>query len=183
MRWYDYDGDNCADIDEAPLQANFITDSVVIPDGVTGNIGLICDGYIDIPADGIYSFYTYSDDGSTLAIDGRTVVDQRRSALPHRTQRTGRPAARRALLLAALLRHQRRHTGGRNHRLRRPAHPVFEPDAETLRQNRFPKPHARTRSLTAAKGKRSARQAVPQRRLLTLRKIQFTRRCNVLQRG
>lgn len=100
---------------------------------------------------------------------------QRRSALPHRTQRTGRPAARRALLLAALLRHQRRHTGGRNHRLRRPAHPVFEPDAETLRQNRFPKPHARTRSLTAAKGKRSARQAVPQRRLLTLRKIQFTR--------
>lgn len=70
VRWYDYDGDNCADIDEAPLQANFITDSVVIPDGVTGNIGLICDGYIDIPADGIYSFYTYSDDGSTLAIDG-----------------------------------------------------------------------------------------------------------------
>ena len=28
VRWYDYDGDNCADIDEAPLQANFITDSV-----------------------------------------------------------------------------------------------------------------------------------------------------------
>lgn len=95
VRWYDYDGDNCADIDEAPLQANFITDSVVIPDGVTGNIGLICDGYIDIPADGIYSFYTYSDDGSTLAIDGRTVVRQRR---PHsRTERSGQAALRRGV--------------------------------------------------------------------------------------
>ena len=95
VRWYDYDGDNCADIDEAPLQANFITDSVVIPDGVTGNIGLICDGYIDIPADGIYSFYTYSDDGSTLAIDGRTVVDN--DGLHSRTERSGQAALRRGV--------------------------------------------------------------------------------------
>ena len=87
--------DNCADIDEAPLQANFITDSVVIPDGVTGNIGLICDGYIDIPADGIYSFYTYSDDGSTLAIDGRTVVDN--DGLHSRTERSGQAALRRGV--------------------------------------------------------------------------------------
>ena len=95
VRWYDYDGDNCADIDEAPLQANFITDSVVIPDGVTGNIGLICDGYIDIPADGIYSFYTYSDDGSTLAIDGRTVVDN--DGLHSRPERSGQAALRRGV--------------------------------------------------------------------------------------
>ena len=80
MRWYDYDGDNCADIDEAPLQANFITDSVVIPDGVTGNIGLICDGYIDIPADGIY---------------GRTVVDN--DGLHSRTERSGQAALRRGV--------------------------------------------------------------------------------------
>lgn len=32
-------------------------------------------GYIKIPATGFYKFYTYSDDGSVLKIDGQTVVD------------------------------------------------------------------------------------------------------------
>ena len=33
------------------------------------------EGYVDIPADGIYTFYVYSDDGSQLYIDGELVVD------------------------------------------------------------------------------------------------------------
>ena len=61
-----------------------------IPDDVVGNIGLVFDGYIEIPKDGIYSFYTYSDDGSTLEIDGWRVVDN--DGLHPRTERRGQVA-------------------------------------------------------------------------------------------
>ena len=46
-----------------------------IPKRVRGNIGLIVRGYLNAPADDIYSFALLSDDGSTLAIDGEMVVD------------------------------------------------------------------------------------------------------------
>lgn len=39
------------------------------------NYGLTFDGYINVPSDGDYTFYTSSDDGSTLSIDGNQVVD------------------------------------------------------------------------------------------------------------
>ena len=54
-----------------------------IPDGVKGNIGLIITGYIDIPADGIYTFALMSDDGSWLKVDGNMVVDNDREQSPH----------------------------------------------------------------------------------------------------
>lgn len=38
-------------------------------------IGLVFDGYIEVPATGVYTFYTTSDDGSQLYIDGALVVD------------------------------------------------------------------------------------------------------------
>lgn len=94
-RWYDYDGENCKDIDKAPLQSSFVTSGIGIPDDVTGKIGLIFDGYIDIPSDGIYSFYTYSDDGSTLSIAGQIVVN---NDGPHsRCERSGQIALRRGI--------------------------------------------------------------------------------------
>ena len=37
--------------------------------------GLIFNGYLLVPMDGVYSFYTNSDDGSKLYIDGQEVVD------------------------------------------------------------------------------------------------------------
>lgn len=37
--------------------------------------GLIVQGYVEAPEDGIYTFYTYSDDGSKLFIDDKEVVD------------------------------------------------------------------------------------------------------------
>ncbi len=43
----------------------------VIPD----HFGLIFDGYLYAPTDGIYTFSTQSDDGSVLRIGGQTVVD------------------------------------------------------------------------------------------------------------
>jgi alpha-L-fucosidase len=39
------------------------------------NSGLIYDGFIKIPADGMYIFYLSSDDGSKLLIDKETVID------------------------------------------------------------------------------------------------------------
>ncbi|WP_299180005.1 carbohydrate-binding protein [uncultured Aquimarina sp.] len=39
------------------------------------NFGLTFDGYINVPSNGSYTFYTTSDDGSTLWIDGIKVVD------------------------------------------------------------------------------------------------------------
>lgn len=73
--WYDYAGEKCAEIDTAPFKKNFVTKCVVIPDGATGNIGLIFNGYIWVPEDGVYTFALLSDDGSVLQIDGETVVD------------------------------------------------------------------------------------------------------------
>lgn len=95
VRWYDFRGECCADIDKAPLKANFISDEVCVPDDVVGNVGLIFEGYVRIPEDGIYSFYTYSDDGSILVVGDRTVVDN--DGLHSRTERSGQAALRKGL--------------------------------------------------------------------------------------
>ena len=95
VRWFDFDGECCADIDGAPLKENFICREIAIPENVVGNIGLVFDGYIEIPDDGIYSFYTYSDDGSMLRIGGRLVVDN--DGLHSRTERSGQIALRRGI--------------------------------------------------------------------------------------
>jgi len=39
------------------------------------NFGLVFNGYLNVPAAGEYTFYTNSDDGSALSIDGKRVVD------------------------------------------------------------------------------------------------------------
>ena len=73
--WYDYRGPRCADIDQAPLLAALTAPEVCIPDSCRGNIGLILSGFIEVPADGIYTFALLSDDGSYLMLDGKMVVD------------------------------------------------------------------------------------------------------------
>jgi len=95
VRWFDFGGDCCADIDRAPLKESFICGQIGIPEDVVGNIGLVFDGYVEVPEDGIYSFFTYSDDGSVLEIDGRRVVDN--DGLHPRTERSGQAALRRGL--------------------------------------------------------------------------------------
>ena len=75
VKWYDYRGSDCVGIDKAPLKGEYITDGVRIPEGVRGNIGLVIDGLIDIPDDGIYTFWLNSDDGSVLMIDDELVIN------------------------------------------------------------------------------------------------------------
>lgn len=53
VAWHDYDGRDCAGIDQATLNGTYVTTGIQIPAEAKGNIGLIFNGYIDIPADGI----------------------------------------------------------------------------------------------------------------------------------
>lgn len=73
--WHEYPGIDCNGITNAPLNKSYIVNAVTIPQGVKGNIGLVFNGYIRIPQDGVYSFVLTSDDGSFLKIDGKMIVD------------------------------------------------------------------------------------------------------------
>lgn len=73
--WHEFPGVDCAKIDAAPVNGTYTVQTVEIPNEVKGNIGLIITGYIDIPADGIYTFALKSDDGSWLKIDGKMIVN------------------------------------------------------------------------------------------------------------
>lgn len=93
--WYEYRGDACDSIETASFNASYVTEGIYIPEEVKGNIGLVFTGYVNIPEDGIYSFYTYSDDGSYIKIDGRMVVD---NDGPHsRVERSGQAALKKGL--------------------------------------------------------------------------------------
>lgn len=82
-RWYDFAGTTCKNILQAKFNNDYIIDDVKIPNEVKGNIGLIINGYIRIPSDGVYTFALMSDDGSWLKIDGNMVVDNDREQSPH----------------------------------------------------------------------------------------------------
>lgn len=73
--WHEFRGNKCADIEKAPVNGTYEVTEVSIPEGVKGNIGLVVNGYIRVPEDGIYTFFLLSDDGSTLTIDGDLVID------------------------------------------------------------------------------------------------------------
>lgn len=73
--WHDFRGNLCADIDAAPVKGEYVVESVSIPEEVKGNIGLVMTGYLEVPADGIYTFALLSDDGSTLTLDGELLGD------------------------------------------------------------------------------------------------------------
>ena len=74
--WYDFKGKTCAEITSAPVKKTYRVEDVTIPRDVKSYIiGLTYKGYINIPEDGIYSFYLSSDDGSMLYIDGKQVID------------------------------------------------------------------------------------------------------------
>lgn len=73
--WHDFKGNKCEDITKASVKGNYKIENVCIPQKVSGNIGLVITGYINVPEDDIYTFALLSDDGSTLVIDKEQVVD------------------------------------------------------------------------------------------------------------
>ena len=93
--WYDFKGETCAGIDSAAFLGRYVVPTVAIPQEVSGNIGLVFSGYIEVPEDGIYSFFLESDDGSVLDIDGVRVID---NDGPHsRLERSGQVALAKGL--------------------------------------------------------------------------------------
>lgn len=73
--WHNFRGNLCVDIDAAPVRGEYVVESVSIPEEVKGDIGLVITGYLEVPADGIYTFALLSDDGSTLMLDGELLGD------------------------------------------------------------------------------------------------------------
>jgi alpha-L-arabinofuranosidase len=51
-------------------------DGVMLPAGARdNNFGVLYEGYIKIPEKGVYTFYTTSDDGTVLFVDGKMIVN------------------------------------------------------------------------------------------------------------
>lgn len=55
--------------------SNYVATKVELPENQPDQFGLVMQGFINIPADGIYTFYTSSDDGSSLSIGNVLVVN------------------------------------------------------------------------------------------------------------
>ncbi|MBQ3632333.1 MAG: family 20 glycosylhydrolase [Prevotella sp.] len=81
--WHEFRGYKCDKMHLTPVRQTFDIDDVCIPKGVSGHIGLIITGYLQVPTDGIYTFALKSDDGSLLKIDGNMVVDNDQPQSPH----------------------------------------------------------------------------------------------------
>ncbi len=73
--WYEYRGNSCKEIEQAPFNGEYTAPGVAIPEEVKGNIGLVLTGYINVPEQDIYTFKLLSDDGSILYIDNEEVID------------------------------------------------------------------------------------------------------------
>lgn len=52
-----------------------VVSQIALPENISSTFGLVFQGMINVPKDGIYTFYTHSDDGSTLKIHDQLVVD------------------------------------------------------------------------------------------------------------
>lgn len=74
--FYKGDWDVLPDFDKiAPIKKNVLANFSFAPRDTTEHFGFRYSGLIKIPADGVYQFFTNSDDGSRLFIDGRLVVN------------------------------------------------------------------------------------------------------------
>lgn len=79
----------------APSQTFYVKD-VEVPPGVNApSFGLQYRGYIDVPEQGIYSFYLTSDDGSALYIDDKKVINN--DGLHSAVERSGEIALEKGL--------------------------------------------------------------------------------------
>jgi hexosaminidase len=61
---------------KAKVDSTFTTATIEVPSSVKApSFGIAYKGFIDVPADGIYSFYLTADDGALLKVGPTTVVD------------------------------------------------------------------------------------------------------------
>lgn len=76
MKYYEGSFSRCADLSSAAPKSMGTSDGIPqkLPER-DSNYGLVLTGLIEIPADGKYTFWTTSDDGSTLQIGDQVVVE------------------------------------------------------------------------------------------------------------
>ncbi|MDO3642172.1 family 20 glycosylhydrolase [Mucilaginibacter sp. L3T2-6] len=61
---------------DAKIDSTFVSDKIAVPATVKApSFGIAYRGYIDVPADGIYSFYLNADDGAVLKIGNSVTVN------------------------------------------------------------------------------------------------------------
>ncbi len=74
--YYEYDGISLPNFVDLKPKSSGTADSFVIPKTERSeNFALKYTGYIKIPKDGLYTFYTTSDDGSAVLIDNKLIVN------------------------------------------------------------------------------------------------------------
>ncbi len=74
--YYERSGNSLPNFSELTPKSSGTIDNFVLPNTVRdADFALKFDGYIKIPKKGLYTFYTTSDDGTVLLIDGRVVVN------------------------------------------------------------------------------------------------------------
>ncbi|MFZ0454017.1 MAG: alpha-L-arabinofuranosidase C-terminal domain-containing protein [Ignavibacteriaceae bacterium] len=74
--YYEYDGSSLPNFADLKPKSSGTIENILIPKTERSeNFALRYTGYIKIPEDGLYTFYTNSDDGSAVLIDGKLVVN------------------------------------------------------------------------------------------------------------
>ena len=74
--WYRYEGRKCSEIDSVGKFLSVqILDSLDMRSELSGWLGLVAEGYINVPTDEIWTFALQSNDGSRLFVDGKLLVD------------------------------------------------------------------------------------------------------------
>lgn len=71
----------------AKADAEYVSGTMALPENPAHDFGLVFRGYVNIPEDGVVSFYTYSDDGTVMIVSGEITVDN--DGLHSREERSG----------------------------------------------------------------------------------------------
>ncbi|MFI5136283.1 MAG: family 20 glycosylhydrolase [Sphingobacteriales bacterium] len=88
-------------ISKAKPDSTFVTDTIAVPKTVTApSFALTYHGYINVPADGVYSFYFTCDDGGVLRIANRETVNN--DGLHSAIEKDGQVALKKGLQAFAL---------------------------------------------------------------------------------
>jgi hypothetical protein len=77
VRWSYYEGGfrSVSEVTGEPRAAGVAPTFTLAPRLRNSDYAMVFEGYVEVPADGVYTFYTASDDGSVLQVNGADVVD------------------------------------------------------------------------------------------------------------
>lgn len=92
VRWFNGTYTMCDEIPQEGWDEEYVSPVMGYPVQPKNDIGLVIEGYLEIPQDGIWSFYAYTDDGAIMSVAGQEVVLN--DGLHSRSEKTGQAALR-----------------------------------------------------------------------------------------